>query len=213
MVHELTSPYHLEANGHAEQAVGAMKKLLKKTGSRRQLGEALLEYRNTPRVCDGLSPAQWMFGRRQRTRAPAPTQHYRRITDEQLAGHMKARLDNADKVKENGPKLAGHEFQLGDRVVTQNPITKLWYTHGRICRKHSKRRYRIQADEGHSFSRNGKFIKLSATGLTPKPATRQEDNAPPTEVVVTSRKPATKPAPARREGSKRNKKKPKRYLD
>ena len=67
MVHELTSPYHPEANGHAEQAVGAMKKLLKTTGSRRQLGEALLEYRNTPRVSDRLSPAQWLFGRHQQT--------------------------------------------------------------------------------------------------------------------------------------------------
>ena len=55
MVHELTSPYRPESNGHAEQAVGAMKKLLKKTGSRRELGEALLEYRNAPRVGDELS--------------------------------------------------------------------------------------------------------------------------------------------------------------
>ena len=36
MVHELTSPYHPEANGHAEQAVGAMKKLLKKAKSAEQ---------------------------------------------------------------------------------------------------------------------------------------------------------------------------------
>ena len=36
---EQTSPYHPEANGHAEQAVCAMKKLLKKTGGRKQLGE------------------------------------------------------------------------------------------------------------------------------------------------------------------------------
>ena len=56
-----------QSNGHAEQAVGAMKKQIKKTGSRKQLGEALLEYRNTPRVCDRLSLAQWMLGRRQGT--------------------------------------------------------------------------------------------------------------------------------------------------
>ena len=37
-----------------------------KTGSRRRLGEALLEYRDAPRVGDELSPTQWMFGRRQR---------------------------------------------------------------------------------------------------------------------------------------------------
>ena len=169
IIHELTSPYHPEANGHAEQAVGAMKKLLKKTGSRRQLGEALLEYRNTPRVCDGLSPAQWMFRWRQRTRAPASVQQYKRISDEKLASHMKARLENAEKVKENGPKLAGHEFKLGDRVVAQNPLTKLWDTHGIVSEKLSKRRYRIQTDEGYSFLGNGKFIRLSATSLTPEP--------------------------------------------
>ena len=37
---------------------------------------------------------------------------------------MKTRLENAEKVKEKGPKLAGHEFELGDRVVFQNPLTK-----------------------------------------------------------------------------------------
>ena len=123
---------------------------------------------------------------------------------------MKARLDNADKVKENGPKLAGHEFQLGDRVVTQNPITKLWDTHGLICHKFSNRRYRIRADEGHNLTRNGKFIKLSAAGLTPEPEPKQ-DNAPPLEVVVPGPKPA--PVPQARESSKRTKKKPRRYLD
>ena len=54
MVHKQTSLYQPEANGHAKQAVGAMKKLLKETGRRTQLGEAMLEYRNTPRICDGL---------------------------------------------------------------------------------------------------------------------------------------------------------------
>ena len=204
MVHELTSPYHPEANGHAEQAVGAMKKLLKKTGSRRQLGEALLEYRNAPRVGDELSPAQWLFGRRQRTRAPAPKQQYQRISDAQLATHMKKRLENAEKVKENGPKLTSPEFQLDDRVVVQHPITKVWDTHGRITRKFNRRRYRIQADAGHTLIRNGKFIKLSAT------------HEPPTSTSLSPKPPSTSPKPApqaRRESSKRTRKRPSRYLD
>ena len=114
---------------------------------------------------------------------------------------MKKRLENAEKVKENGPKLASPAFKLGDRVVVQHPVTKVWDTHGRITRKLSKRRYRIQADEGHTFFRNGKFIKLSAanepttTSLPPKPST------------------GPKPAPPARESSKRTRKKPSRYLD
>ena len=149
---------------------------------------------------------------------------------------MKKRLDNAEKVKEKGPKLASQEFQLGDRVVAQDPISKLWDTHGLILEKVSRRRYQIQADAGHVFTRNGKFIRLtSQTGLgpntmgqanRPQPETgpgpntmvqvhrpqhepEKQDNAPPKEVVVTG----PKPAPARRESSKRTKKKPKRYLD
>ena len=120
---------------------------------------------------------------------------------------MKERLSNAEKVKENGPKLASREFQLDERVVVQNPITKLWDTHGRISHKLTERRYRIQADEGHFLMRNRKFIKLSARAEPEK-----QDNAPPPEVVNTGPKPAPIP-PARRESSKRSKKKPRRYLD
>ena len=49
---------------------------------------------------------------------------------------MKARLENAEKVKENGPKLTGHDFKLGDRVVPKNPLTKLWDTHELVTKKH-----------------------------------------------------------------------------
>ena len=196
MVHELTSPYHPEANGHAEQAVGAMKKLLKKTGSRRQLGEALLEYRDAPRVGDELSPTQWMFGRRQRTRAPAPKQQ--RITNAQLTTHMRKRLENAEKVKENEPKLASPEFKLDDRVVVQHP--KVWDTHGHITRKLTRRRCRRQANAG--LLGPGKFIKLRAA------------HEPPTTTSWTPKPPwSPKPAQARRESSKRTRKKPSRYLD
>ena len=115
---------------------------------------------------------------------------------------MKKRLENAEKVKECGPKLASPEFQLGDRVVVQHPVTKVWDTHGRITRKYNKRRYLIQADAGHTLFRNGKFIRLSAA------------NEPPTTSSPPRPSTSPKPAPqARRESSKRTRKKPSRYLD
>jgi hypothetical protein len=116
---------------------------------------------------------------------------------------MKKRLENAEKVKESGPKLASPEFKLGDRVVVQHPVTKVWDTHGRITRKYNKRRYLIQADAGHTLFRNRKFIRLSAAH---EPPTASSPPNPPS----TSPKPAPQ---TRRERSKRTRKKPSRYLD
>ena len=82
----------------------------------------------------------------------SPLLQYKRISDKKLASHMKARLENTKKVKEKDPKLTGHEFELGDRVVAQNPLSKLWDTHKIVTKRHSKWRFRIQADEGNSFS-------------------------------------------------------------
>ena len=83
IIHELSSAYHHESNGHAEVAVRDMKRLLEKTSSWREFREALREYRNSQRY-DGLSPAQWLFGRRQRTHAPAMPQAYNRLSNEEI---------------------------------------------------------------------------------------------------------------------------------
>ena len=47
IVHELSSPYNRQSNGHAEKAIGEMKRLLEKTDAK-DFGKALIEYRNTP---------------------------------------------------------------------------------------------------------------------------------------------------------------------
>ena len=73
-----------------------MKNLLKKTPGR-GLGRALLEFRNTPWVADGLSPAQWFMGRRQRTLIPPPKQQYLKWSDEMLPKHMNKRLLDAER--------------------------------------------------------------------------------------------------------------------
>ena len=65
IVHELSSPDHHESNGHAESAVKAMKHLIAKTQTWKNFRKALIEWRNTPRCSDDLSPAQWALGRRQ----------------------------------------------------------------------------------------------------------------------------------------------------
>ena len=84
IVHEKSSPEHHESNGHVESTVKEMKKLLEKIGTWKKFQPALTEWRNTPRVSDGFSPAQWAFGRRQRTSCPALPSAYDHITDKDL---------------------------------------------------------------------------------------------------------------------------------
>ena len=68
-------PHLTTTKGHAECGVREMKHLLGKTKSYEKFRFTLREWRNTPRY-DGLSPAQWLYGRRQRTEAVAIPQVY-----------------------------------------------------------------------------------------------------------------------------------------
>ncbi len=79
ILHEQSSAYHHEINGHEESPVKDMKYLLGKTKTYVDFRRALLEYRNTLRY-NGLSPAQWYNGRRQRTEAVALPSAYDRLS-------------------------------------------------------------------------------------------------------------------------------------
>ena len=68
--HELSAPYNPKSNGLAEAGVKSVKNILRKcheTGS--NPNTVLYKWRNVPRS-DGYSPAQLLFGRRQRTSLP-----------------------------------------------------------------------------------------------------------------------------------------------
>ena len=69
--HTLSPPYHAASNGLAERAVQIFKQGLKKmqegTLSDR-IARFLFTYRNTPQTTTGISPAEFLFGRRLRSR-------------------------------------------------------------------------------------------------------------------------------------------------
>lgn len=91
ITHALTSPYNHQVNGQAEVNVREMKKLVEKTGQNwNKFQKALREYRNTPRF-DGLSPAHWLYGRRQCTDTVASPYTYERVTDQQFQTHLEQR--------------------------------------------------------------------------------------------------------------------------
>ena len=68
--HELAAPYNPKSNGLAEAAVKSVKSILRKSSNSNVDPHSMLyEWRNVPRS-DGYSPAQLLFGRRQRTNLP-----------------------------------------------------------------------------------------------------------------------------------------------
>ena len=170
IVHELSSAHHHESNGHAEVAVREMKHLLEKTKSFRKFREALLEWRNTPRF-DGLSPSQWLFGRRQRTETPALPKAYERITDETISEHESGRKEKMEKEKnrvdQHSKKLAN--LYNGDKIIIQNPITKRWDTKGTVIEKRKNGRSYLVKANGRYYTRNRIFLRICPS----EPATNE----------------------------------------
>ena len=156
---ELSSANHHESNGHAECGVQEMKHLLGKTASYEKFRFALREWRNTPRY-DGLSPSQWLFGRRQRTEAVAIPRAYDRITEAKFSEHEAQRGRRMDKEKSAADQTSRslEPMKPGDVVYVQNPKSLRWDSRAKIVEKRSRRSYIVEAD-GRTYLRNRKFLR------------------------------------------------------
>ena len=154
--HEISSAYHHESNGHAEVSVREMKRLLNVTRSWRAFREALREYRNTPRH-DKLSPAQWLFGRRQRTNVPAMPQAYNRLSNDeidQLDARRREEVKNAKKDHRGLPHLT-----IGQLVIIQDPKTHRWVSRGKVTAVRKRNRSYVVDINGRSYLRNRRFLR------------------------------------------------------
>ena len=162
-----------------------MKRLLGKTKSFDDFRIALREWRNTPRF-DGLSPAQWLYGRRQRTDAPAIPSAYDRIPDATFAEHEARREEKMEKYQsykdESSRSLA--QMEPGDKVIAQNMLTKRWDAQATIVsRRRDGRSYWVDIDD-RKFVRNRKFLRPC---LIPDPPDAMEPS--PTKPTTTRRYP------------------------
>ena len=170
IIHELSSAHHHESNGHAEVTVKEMKHLLEKTNNFTDFKKALLEYRNTPRF-DGLSPSQWLFGRRQRTQIAALPSAYQRITDSQLATHESCRKEKMDKQKSYADLSSKTlpPLDVGTHVIVQDPISKRWNSSAVITHRRNARSYTIRSPNGKFYLRNRKFLRPKTETSTYSP--------------------------------------------
>ena len=125
ITHELTSPYNPQSNGLAENAVKQAKHLLiKSLDNNENFQEALSFYRNVPNR-SGYSPAELLFGRRQKLPIPTMNEHHDRI-------NIKVVTANWDLLREwaknNYNKHARSQIPLstGDKVLVQDTDTHRW---------------------------------------------------------------------------------------
>ena len=155
--HELSSAYHHESNGHAEAAVRDMKHLLEKTSNFMKFRKALREYRNTQRH-DGLSSAQWLFGRRQRTDVPALPQAYKRLSNDEVEFYENRRREEVESKVKNSPRSLP-QLSVGQIVLVQNPLTNRWRSRGTITKMRDQgRSYYVNID-GKEKLRNRRFLR------------------------------------------------------
>ena len=182
IVHEKSSPEHHESNGHAEVAVKHMKYLLGKTGSWKEFRRSLHEWRNTPRSSDGLSPAQWAWGRRQRSEAPALASAYNRISDQEIENALNKRGEVLDKVKQKFDKNRKSKSVLlvGTEVIMQdkrdpNGKTGRWRRRGTIVEKKKHGNTYVIEANGYRYLRSRLFLRpVSGQEVVPEAAALEE---------------------------------------
>ena len=125
----------------------------------RAFQQALWNYRNCPRY-DGLSPAQWYFGRRQRTEAVAFPSAYERIPDHIVAEHELQRQRKTDKLRTHANKSSRPKQQLhiGQPVIAQHVLTKRWDQRGEIVENCDNGRSYLVQMNGRQYLRNRCFL-------------------------------------------------------
>ena len=127
-----------------------MKKLLKTNKNWEEFEDALLEWRNTPRA-DGLSPSEWVFGRRQRTSIVAHPSTYQRLSSEAFSKAEDSREMGIEKKIAKAKDTREHKkFEVGQRVVAQDPKSKKWNKRFKVIGiRHKGRSYLIEEEESN----------------------------------------------------------------
>ncbi|KAK3874434.1 hypothetical protein Pcinc_020639 [Petrolisthes cinctipes] len=163
--HRVSSPHNPRANGHAEAAVKAVKKLVMTTTERGQLDEdefarGLLELRNTPKA-DGRSPAQILFGHPMRSCIPA---HHRSFSPQwQLAAdNCDAKADHLReqaKIRHDSSARSLPLLHLGGYVDVQDHANGRWDRVGVIVGIGQRRDYLVKMGSGRILWRNRRFLR------------------------------------------------------
>ena len=169
--HKTSSAFYPQANGRAELAVKTAKRLLKDNTATdgslntNKASRALIQYRNTPLLHLGLSPAQVLFHRTLRGGLPA---HHSSLKPNRLwviAASQRERAfarRNADTtLRYNRASKHLPILSIGQDVIIQEVAlgNKRWMRYGTIVERVG-RKYTIRVHgSGRVITRNRKFLK------------------------------------------------------
>jgi hypothetical protein len=152
-----SSPYYAQSNGRAEAEIDSMKALIRGPWTpgafnEEKFAKSIMLFRNAPRS-GGASPAQLIFNRPVRDCLPA---HRRSFAPEwqKAADVLEKRARRSKELQiahynKHTKPLA--PFVVGNHVLIQHPISKLWCTPGVIVKVGHHRDYLMKTSAGRIF--------------------------------------------------------------
>ena len=165
IIHELSSPYNPQSNGHAEASVKIAKHLLLKSPGT-NFPAALATWRNTDRD-NKPSPNELMFCRKVRDEKPIMDSHLKaRISVSDIGArqdiiHETHAIDQSEMQPQNRQRQQiPDQFQRGDHVLVQDPHSKRWEIEAVVTSSsRSNRSLHLETTEGFSMWRNRRFVR------------------------------------------------------
>lgn len=153
--HKLSSPYYPKSNGLSERAVQIVKNILKKCAEDNTSPRiALMNYRNTPRSDELLSPNERLMSRATKTLLPV---NQKQLVPKVVKDVPKNLEKERKRQKIYHDRTAGPERempQVQDKVMIQNPISNTWKSG--VVKQHESRprAVLIETDDGGNYIRN-----------------------------------------------------------
>ena len=163
IIHEQSSPYHPQSNGHAEAAVKNIKYLIMKVKPQ-EFESAFSKWKNTARH-DCPSPNELFLRRRVRLDLPI-TESFLRCPVSDCATNIKTRdteeNDNFQMdVSADSEAEEKNEFQVGVPVWVQDPITNRWTIKASVeAISHTGRTLSLALDTGGTITRNRRLVRV-----------------------------------------------------